>query len=659
MGLRTMLLAGTVLILPACFCGGSTGGGAGGGSGGGGGAPVSLGYDLVEASGEWSLTATTSNSSCTTATTSSRRTISLPSVQSRAATYSSRSGSFGGTLHVGLTNLPREGTVTCTTGAPRPCQSTLEPTTTSSPSLSLKPLTALGSNPPAGLAFIPVLSGLTRPDLCQTEPFDVSGAWLRGKPITISQLESGRFVVEAQGSLPLVNRVPQFGDSDPQPVTGTLTYSFKLVFQTASYDPSKAVAATELTTYEECLLDVDPTGNEVVGAAAAFEAGAVDIPLNSTGCRRLKIVRATEALTVKHELTRGTKLTFDPATGTTRSERDAILLYESTIDSTGIHERHDVSPDGGIDRLTETTFSDAGLWLATTSTQTGPSPQKLTRTRIDDTTMWVREERSGTLIDEFVAPITQKSCFEPNDAQAPDCAPTGGVPPVCTNVAAVPCPAAKQEEFLKALTEATARGQKCMKNAGMAFDPSAKILTLISEGRLKFLCSSDPCDDLGSFQTNPNSDKKKTHDFMINLERTKAAGELTRTLFHESLHADNHFTHNTNLVRAASNACKLQIVDRTFACETMCFNPGAADSCTCKRCLSDERHKVEDKVCTKCEAFGACAARRENAMPVSSAIGAWCERGKVFCDTKAECDTRCVGFGSCNQIKATCDAGCN
>ncbi len=658
MPLRLLVLAGLVLTVPACVCTDSSTGGTGAG-GGGGSTSKSFTYDLIEASGEWSLTASTTSGTCTTATTSSRKQLSLPKPQHNAAVFSSSPALLFADPVVSITSLPREGTITCTTGAPRACLTSPETANTFPAYLSITPEPMFGSISAPGLAFVPVLGGLTAPSLCSTAQFDVNPGWLRGKPITLAQLQSGRFVVEGQKTVPVVPAQGDLGDSDPQPVNGTMTVSFRLVFQTADYDPANAVASPELTTYDECLLDLDSTGDEILAARDAFEAGATDIPINASGCRRLKVARTADSLTVTHELTRGTRFIFDPTTGLTRTERDTVVLYLSTIDSTGIHERDDFDFDGVLENTTETTFADGGQWLATVSSQTGLDPQTITRAAVDATTMSVRELHGSTVVEDFIAPTLQKGCFGPNDPQAAECKPAAGPPPVCTGIAAGPCGKTKSDELLKALKDATTKGKKCLAKTGKGFDPSAKAVAMMTAGRLNFICSNDPCDDLGSFQTKPNDDKKKSHDFMVNLARNTSPAELARTLFHETLHSDPRFTHNTDLDKAASNACKLQIVDRTFACETMCFNPGAANKCTCMRCLSDQRHKVEDKVCQKCDAFGSCASRRENSMQVSSAIGAWCERGKVFCDTKTECDTRCAGLGSCNQIKATCDAGCN
>lgn len=145
--------------------------------------------------------------------------------------------------------------------------------------------------------------------------------------------------------------------------------------------------------------------------------------------------------------------------------------------------------------------------------------------------------------------------------------------------------------------------------------------------------------------------------------------ELDKTVFHELLHADERFRHDDDFVSAAAQAGKLQMADRTYACETMCFDKNA-DACTCIRCLSPHYSEVlNKKVCTQCEAkFGpttACAKRYETGTDgqphaVASAVAAWCPGLKRFCDTKAECDAECnpVGQG-CTPVRATCDDRCN
>lgn len=137
--------------------------------------------------------------------------------------------------------------------------------------------------------------------------------------------------------------------------------------------------------------------------------------------------------------------------------------------------------------------------------------------------------------------------------------------------------------------------------------------------------------------------------------------ERSATLFHEMLHIDPRFDHRTALEEASGKACKLAITDRLYACEAMCFSP-EPDRCQCTRCLSPEAAAPTKEACEKCADQPACPGRQEpgpngGSVSISSAIGAWCDRTKTFCDTKAECDSECPV--KCQQIKATCDASCN
>lgn len=658
--MRLVCAVVAVVGLGGCFCGDGTGGGAGGGEGGGGGSSKStLSYDLIEMTGEFKLTGTSTTGSCSYVTTDSRTVLSLAKPDLKTITYVPKFGLLSGYAS-GTRSLPaRAGTETCGTTAPKACPTFPDQPYTGEAFLSISsdpPM--LGNDAPGGVAFVPVIGGILPRDLCQNTPFDVSPIWLRGKPVTVAQLMSGRFVVEGSGTAPIIPPVPELGDGDPTPVTGSLAYTFRLVFQTADYDAKNAVAPVDLPTFDHCLLDIDPTPAEEQAARDAYAAGATDIALNATGCRRLKVTRAAGSESVAYEVTVGTRLVFDAAAGTTRAEPDVRVAYVRTQDAAGIHEQFDSDEDGTVDRTMETTF-DGGVWAATVARETGPDPTTASRIRVDATTMRVIQERGGTVLDELIAPIQQRSCFDANSMQAPDCRPPPGPTPTCKPGDPVLCDSTTAGNLKTALAAAVKKGAKCLKDTGLKPNPAKKIATLVTQGKLNFYCTDNPCGPLGLLNTAPNADGSM--DILYNTVLNNTPAETARTLFHESLHGDPGFTHDDTLDKAASNACKLQITDRTFACETMCFNPQAANKCVCMRCLSADRfYKATQAVCSKCDAFGSCAGRTEAGKSIASAVGAWCGRGKVFCDTKAECDTACAPYGGgCQQLKATCDAGCN
>lgn len=651
---RALLLG---LLLPACFddCLGD----GGGGSGGGGGSdvePFAGVYDLVEASGEWSLTGTaTTSSTCTNTTTASKRTFALPAPVKNAATYTAGFAVFTAFGQLTGTREPRMGTTACTGSAARACPSTAEVPQTGMTFVTITTEPMLPANAPDGFAFVPVLSGPTLPELCDGTPFATSPVVLRGKPISIAQLKSGRFVVEASGTTALLPPETDPADPPPVPVDGTLTFSFRLVFQTEGYDPSHAVAAPTLPSYDECLIEPTIGIDDLEAAEAAFARGDADIALDAKGCHRLAVTRNGPAVTVAHALTRGTKLVFDAASGTTRAERDAVVDYQLGIDATGLHEKHDLNLDGTFDETVETTFI-GGQWQ---STVLSLGTRKVTRTRASLTTMQVRIEDGATLEDDFVSATKQPGCFKDTDMTDPACA---SPPATGCGGATAACMGQQLKDLKKALTDALKKGGDCMKAAGYdGFQPKGKGLTLLAAGKVKFQCSTDPCAPFGSFETAANEDG--SHDFTVNVTRATGA-ELAKTLFHEMLHSDPSFTHDDDLVDRAGKACKLQIADRTYACETMCFAPSRGGSCACERCLNPKKHAPSQDICMKCSKFGDCPGRqgiRSNGLVgnISQGIGAWCGRGKIFCDTKAECDAACTIGGGCQQIKTVCDDACN
>lgn len=652
------------LALSACFteCLDPGNGGTGGGSGGGGDVPsVSLSYDLIEATGEFTLTGKSTSATCVSTTTASGFTLSLPAKYENAATYHSSIGTFFGFGAPTLATRARTGMTVCT-GSQRVCPTSPDTAMQRMAFLSVGVAgpsgTTLPRDAPDGLAFVPQVTGLALPQLCDGTGFAALPIYDRGRPISVAQLKSGRFVIEASGTLPITTE-----SAESTPVEGTLTYTFRLVFQTADYDPSKAVEPPVLASFDECLAEPVTTEDDLERAQAVAADGGTLLPLDAKGCRRIEVSRTGATTTVTHLLTRGTKLVYDPTTGTSRGERDDATLYAVTQDATGEHERFDSNGDGFVEETTDTVFSGT-VWQSTAAKwfaagQTAPI-RTTTLTRIDDATMQVRTEIGGTVEEDYVARQRQSACFNSSSMTDPACAGSGGPGPTCGGATA-PCTAAQKRTINKQLADALKKGSDCMQKAGYdGFQPAGKGLTMIATNRLNLLCSTDPCDDYGYFGRAQNPDGK--HDFMVNVVRA-AGAELAKTLFHEMLHSDPSFNHDDKLVSLASKACKLQLVDRTYACETMCFAPARGGSCACERCLNPSARTPKKEICDKCSSFGACPGRqgvRANGLVgnISQGIGAYCERNGEFCDTKAECDTACT-FGSCTPIKTVCDDMCN
>lgn len=649
-----------LVVLPACFFDACLPGGGGGGSS----STTRITYDLVEARGEWNVTGTATNGSCTSTTTSSKASVSLSSPDLRAATWDLDDGELRASFDVDLVIGARQGTEVCGTSSPSACPSFAEHDQQTSGFfiVSTTP-TAVGKDAPGLTVLVPTMTGLLPRDLCDNAQFDVSSRYLRARPLTVDELRSGRFVLEGEGTLPL--RAPAYDPDSPSAatVTGALTYSFRFVFQAPDFDPAKAVTPPTLTTFDECVDDVMPTGDDLVAAADAVADGGLDVALNASGCRRIVISRAGDVETISQQRTVGTKFIVEPSPPSLRTEREVVTVFRSVTDATGVHEALDVDEDGFFEVTDDHTFS-GGAWQTTVSRDFAANSstvlRQLTLTRIDATTMNVRLEVGGQLIDEFVTSTRQGACFDSRSPTDPACA---GTPPTgCTGAAPTRCSATQKRKTTRDLGDALQKGRDCMKGVGFdSYQPDGKGLTLIATDKLNFLCSSDPCAPFGYFER--AGDDKGRHDFMINTARN-SPGELAKTLFHEMLHSDPRFTHNDRFDELASKACKLQITDRTYACETMCFAPSRGGACSCTACLNPNRfEKPSQDICNKCSKFGTCPGRQGLRADgtrgnISQGIGAFCARGSgSFCDTKAECDSSCPS--SCQPIKTVCDDACN
>jgi hypothetical protein len=662
--MRWVPAAGVLFLSAGCLCGGGgqTGGGGGGSSGSGGGSGVSatLSYDVVSATGHWSLTGTASGCRQTTTSTVD---LTLTPGGTSTATFLGSQGFFTAFASVTQTTSARSGSDTCpgTAGA---CPSSPDSPSTVPTFLTVTLDGPLTPSPPAGLAVVPTFD-VQPPQLCDGQSYDVAPAYKRGKPVTIAQLASGRFVVEGQGSAPILASTPDLGDPDPPELVGELTWSFSIVFQSQDYDASHAVPSPDLTTYDLCLLDIPPDETTLEAAEDAYDAGQTDIALNATGCRRLKVERGSGAVQIEHELTFGTLFTID-SSGAPVSAPQAAVTFRLIADSSGVHELN-TAPDGGF-ATTERTFASDDSWTGTVTQEHSPDGTATRQYELvpgaDAGTMivTVTDPATGDVEDSFETSSQQQTCFTAASMDAPECAGTSGAGggAACTGTI-TRCNKQQVNSITPKLLAAVSKGMRCLEKQGFKdFDAKGKAPALIASNLLHLFCDSNPCDAYGSLNTKRNKDG--SNDLIVNTAKNNPA-ELASTLFHEMLHgdADGRFVHNDPLVDAAHHACKHTSVDRTYACEAMCFDPAGGGSCACMRCLGPKSGAPSMDLCNKCNALGSCPTRHEGGNAVASAVGGWCDRTKEFCDTKAECDSACMTLGnSCTSpFKNTCDPMCN
>jgi len=631
-------------------CGGPSGSGAGGGSGGS--ASGSLSYALVEASGSWNLAATADpDGSCAYVTKTALRTVTFAGVKARAADYSIGKGTLTAKAAVDLVVSTIEGEQKCVSGQTLACPKFPDPANKTAVTLTFKPVSPLPVGAENGRVLVPELANFQLPELCAAGPWTVGRGPTRGRPITVAELKSGRFVIEGNGVSAVAAEPGKEGS-----IVGTLTYEFRFVFQTDDYDPRNAVAPTALTTFDDCTLDLPATTADLDAAQTAYAAGNTDIALNASGCRRLAIMRAAGRETINQVLTRGTSLNYDPASDKTTAGRDAVTTYVREVDATtGIRERFDSDGDGVFEAETQSLF-DQGLWKSSTTRDLSPTntvARETTVTRVDATTAKVEIEEEGVPLTAYDTPVRQEACYDSTTPQSPACPepPPGTCTPTPVDDHKA-CSPAEVKSFEKQLANAVAKGSKCLARLGLSgHDPSGRDLTLISTKSLDFLCTKNKCDPYG-FLGELGRDGRRP--MLVNLGKTRTA-ELGSTLFHEMLHSDPRFTHSPTLEALAGKACKHQLVDRTNACESLCMGKNPS-SCDCIRCLTPVGSQPKPEICEKCKGYGGCAAARPN---VSSKVGAYCKKG-VFCDTKVECATVCPqGFGSCHPYRATCESTCN
>jgi hypothetical protein len=633
-------------------------------------------YSLVEATGEISVVGGGAFQGCTYDTKLSKFTISLPAAKRYAATFDIERGKLDIQTTAQQAFSGVNGFESCDNKPPVDCSPGHRTAETSGLFISLLDI-KFGESPADGLAFRPNLDANIRsPEMCSSQEWREPNNWKLGKPVTVGQLKSGRFVIENSGTAARMQKFEPDGGGSDGPVTGTFTWSYRFVFQSDNYDPANAVASTEFGNFDTCLdEDTEPTAEDIETAQAAFARGDTDIALNSTGCRRLAVSRENGVVTTRMQLTKGTKYIVDAATGKPLAARDTVDTYVREVDANGERERIDADADGFAERDGETQ-SKGGNWSSTTTREltkySSDVVRKVTETRLDATTMRVRFEKGGKLTTEYETSIEQKRCFGPMTPTASQCRPPGsdgtpGPPYVaCKEDMLAACSPAAMKQINKLLQKTVVKGSKCLRKFSPdRADVNDKALAMLASGGIKLVCPIVKCDDFGHFNRANNS-------LMLNLDKSGNDESLQSTLFHELLHLDSKFNHNDGLVDAAAKACKLPIADRAYACESLCFGaPALRCQEACRRCINPGNPSCESDSCSD---LPQCGQRREpqpdgSWLPwydwtkvdpnlISRSVGAYCSSTKTFCDTASECKTECGGI-ACKLFKATCSGNCN
>ncbi len=180
-------------------------------------------WDVVAATGTFSLTGTNTGE-CTGTTSASSVTLSLPEPKTRQYYfYDGKSASVGGGVNLHAVYSAPAGTNSCSA-----CPTDRNSTTVL---FDLSLLEDLGENPSSNTTVTPIFGAMDNGEvpLPCNGVYTMDSNWLRAKPVTVGAFKGTGFSFENSGTIDV---------HEPGPTTfdGTLTYSFKIDLQPSKRD---------------------------------------------------------------------------------------------------------------------------------------------------------------------------------------------------------------------------------------------------------------------------------------------------------------------------------------------------------------------------------------------------------------------------------------
>jgi hypothetical protein len=412
------------------------------------------------------------------------------------------------------------------------------------------------------------------------------------------------------------------------------------------YDPNAAAYAgcpEAITTvaYDETLL---------TNAAAAIAGGADDAPLSppmpsfvgDVSCLHLRVDRDPSG-----KITDRRVVSLATAGGLNLKE---LVLYRWQTTPTGYTEEIDENGDGAIESSADTTTDASGTWQGTVTTRYADAQKapyrRLSSTPVGANTVHLREElwngSAWDLISENDVSRAQTKCVTPSDLPPPT-GPSGA----CTILPA--CSAMQRDQILNAAKRALRMVENCAP-ARITSKPAAEL----AAGLIEPTCMTGPGCAYGETDPTfvPDADHKR--ELLINIDHL-GDNQFMPTVWHELVHIGlgDEGRHNATPQQLAALLGKGLLVDRTYACELMCFPSGSAPptQCDCATCMDQvikpdgttERATTCSSICSN---FAPCTAQSP-----ATETGSYCPRMQTFCDTVGECRAACaVDADSCGKL---------
>lgn len=394
--------------------------------------------------------------------------------------------------------------------------------------------------------------------------------------------------------------------------------------------------------YDETLMGASP---------ALIDQGSNDVPLSppkatsgaksSVSCLHLRVTRDGANVPDSRRL-----VWLSPSPDFSKLEEH--VLYRMTKSAGGWKEETDPNGDGAPEQVSETTVDGAGAWTGTvTTTYNGPTKtpiRRFTTAPKDATLSAYREEFwNGTGWDLFLDGEIyrdQQKCVSEADIPAPPPVRPGSKAPTCK---VVPC-GGNSQVIKDAMKQALRKVENCAP-AAITSKPAAEL----AAGALTPVCMTGAGCGYGETTSEGVATKEHPREVRINIDHI-GTDQFMPTVWHELVHIGlgERGAHPETLQKLASLLGKGLLVDRTYACEAMCFPPasGPPTQCDCAACIDeviqpDGTTKRATRCTPQCAGFAECPGDTPD-------TGAFCPRQKIFCDTVGECRTACVtGADAC------------
>jgi hypothetical protein len=179
------------------------------------------------------------------------------------------------------------------------------------------------------------------PQGCNDAGYEVPAAFFRAHPVSIAQLQAGRFELRSSGSARVRSE------------QGRLDWEWSARFESAS---PKDVAPPHLVMWDQCLVGV----GEAVNRLAIWSARLGTVSLGDAGCEWITATSDGGTLIARRHKVFGTVLRFDATRGATTTAPDVRVIGEKATSMAESFEWHDDNGDGRRDMEKRVTFGPEG-----------------------------------------------------------------------------------------------------------------------------------------------------------------------------------------------------------------------------------------------------------------------------------------------------------